>query len=155
MAYILYVGQVQRSVLTRWIDMKATKLFHCNDLPVSIFRNVLFHDATAAASTRGYVLTRLPLRPVFFGLLPLMKKEGISCIKKHGSLMNGLTFLPHRHFWKHGMARESVRMLTATFAEVRNPIDKKFCQSGHAMLSFKLQHIDTRLGGRGSRDARG
>ena len=83
--------------------MNATKSFQCTDLPFSIFRNVLFHDAAAAASTRGYVLTRSPLRPLFFGLLPLMKKEGISCIKKHGRLVNGLAFLPHSRFWKRGL----------------------------------------------------
>ena len=66
MAYAPYVGQVQRFVLTRWIDMKATKSFHCNELPFSISGNVLFHDAIAAASTRGYVLTRSPLRPPVF-----------------------------------------------------------------------------------------
>ena len=70
MAYVPYVGQVQRSALTRWIDRNATKSFHCTDLPFSIFRNVLFHDATAAASTRGYVLTRSPLRPLFLDFSP-------------------------------------------------------------------------------------
>ena len=70
MAYVPYVGQVQRSALTQWIDMKATKSFHCNDLPFSIFRNVLFHDASAAASTRGYVLTHSPLRPPFLDFSP-------------------------------------------------------------------------------------
>ena len=84
--------------------------------------------------------------------------SGPSCglsLRKAVLNVNGLAFLPHPRFWKRGTARESVRMLTPAFAEVRNPIDKKFCQSGHAMLSFKLQHIDTRLGGRGSGDARG
>ena len=70
MAYVPYVGQVQRSALTRWIGRNATKSFHCTDLPFSIFRNVLFHDATAAASTRGYVLTRSPLRPLFLDFSP-------------------------------------------------------------------------------------
>ena len=32
--------------LTQWIDMKATKSFHCNDLPFSIFRHVLSSDTT-------------------------------------------------------------------------------------------------------------
>ena len=89
----------------------------------------------------------------FFLTPPLMKKEGIAC-KETGNLVNGLAFLPHPCFWKRATARESVRMLTPAFAEVRNPIDKKFRQSGHAMLSVKLQHINTRIGGRGSGDAR-
>ena len=37
MAYVPYVGQVQRSALTWWIDTKATKLFHCNHLPFLSF----------------------------------------------------------------------------------------------------------------------
>ena len=64
----------------------------------------------------------------------MMKKEGISCIKKRGRLVNGLAFLPHPRVWKRGTARESIRILTPAFAEFRNPIDKKFCQSGHVML---------------------
>ena len=62
---VLYVGQVHRSALTWWIDVKATKSFHCNNLPFSVF-----HNATAAASTRGYVLTRSPLCPRFFDFSP-------------------------------------------------------------------------------------
>ena len=76
MAYVPYVGQVQHSALTRWIDLKAIKSFHCNDLPFSIFRNVLFHDASAVASTRGYVLPRSLLRPPFFFTSPTDKKRG-------------------------------------------------------------------------------
>ena len=53
MAYVPYVGQVQRSALTRWIDMKAEKSLNCTDLLFSIFRNVLFQDAIAAARGGG------------------------------------------------------------------------------------------------------
>ena len=84
-----------------------------------------------------------------------MKKEGISYIKKRGSLVNALAFLPHPRFWEQSMAHESVRMLTLAFAKVMNPIDKEFCKSGHVMLSFKLRHTYTRLGGLGNRNARG
>ena len=65
MAYIPYGGQVQSSALTGWIGMKATKSFHCNDLPFSIFRNVLFHDATVETSTRGEIFMCEPLSKIF------------------------------------------------------------------------------------------
>ena len=53
MAYIPFVGQGQHFALTRWIDMKATKSLHSNDLPFSIFRNVLFHDALLRHQQEG------------------------------------------------------------------------------------------------------
>ena len=70
MAYVPYVGQVTSSALTRWIDRKTTKMFQCNELPFFIFSNVLFHDATTAASTRGYVPTLSPMHPPFYYFFP-------------------------------------------------------------------------------------
>ena len=74
--------------------MKATKPLHCTHLLFPIFGHVLFHNAAAEASTRGYVLTVAPLHPLCFLLLLVVQTERFcnSCNKKSGSLVNGLTF---------------------------------------------------------------
>ena len=76
--------------------MKATKSFHiCLSLSFAMSYSTV---PLLRHQQEGMSLLARRRVPFFFGLLPLMKKGGIFCIKKRGRLVTGLAFMPHPWF---------------------------------------------------------